>query len=39
MTSAQAASLLSCFVFQEKANEMPKLTDALSGALRQMQVR
>ncbi|XP_023235341.1 superkiller viralicidic activity 2-like 2 [Centruroides sculpturatus] len=33
----QATALLSCFVFQEKSNEMPKLTDELSGPLRQMQ--
>ncbi|XP_064604506.1 LOW QUALITY PROTEIN: exosome RNA helicase MTR4-like [Liolophura sinensis] len=33
----QCCALLSCFVFQEKANEMPKLTEALSGPLRIMQ--
>ncbi|XP_070563794.1 exosome RNA helicase MTR4-like [Ptychodera flava] len=33
----QIVALLSCFVFQEKANEMPKLTEELSGPLRQMQ--
>lgn len=33
----QATALLSCFVFQEKSNEMPKLTEELSGPLRQMQ--
>lgn len=38
LTPEQAASLLSCFVFQENASEMPKLTDELSGLLRQMQV-
>ncbi|XP_042906930.1 exosome RNA helicase MTR4 [Parasteatoda tepidariorum] len=33
----QTTSLLSCFVFQEKSNEMPKLTEELSGPLRLMQ--
>ena len=33
----QSAAILSCFVFDEKSNEMPKLTEALSGPLRQMQ--
>nr|XP_006825596.1 PREDICTED: superkiller viralicidic activity 2-like 2-like [Saccoglossus kowalevskii] len=33
----QIIALLSVFVFQEKANEMPKLTEELSGPLRQMQ--
>ncbi|CAL1279980.1 unnamed protein product [Larinioides sclopetarius] len=33
----QTTALLSCFVFQEKSNEMPKLTDELSGPLRLMQ--
>jgi len=37
MTSPQVASILSCFVCTEKSNEMPKLTDALSGPLRTMQ--
>ena len=37
LSAAQSASLLSCFVFDEKSNEMPKLVDALSGPLRQMQ--
>ncbi len=37
LTSAQSASILSCFVCDEKSNEMPKLTEALSGPLRQMQ--
>ncbi|GAB6028829.1 Exosome RNA helicase MTR4 [Chamberlinius hualienensis] len=37
LTPQQAAALLSCFVFQEKANEMPRLTEELSGPLRQMQ--
>jgi ATP-dependent RNA helicase DOB1 len=35
---SQACALLSCFVFQEKANEMPKLPQELSGPLRLMQV-
>lgn len=34
---AQAASILSCFVCDERSNEMPKLTGALSGPLRTMQ--
>ncbi len=33
----QAASLLSCFVCDEKSNDMPKLTGELSGPLRTMQ--
>lgn len=33
----QCVALLSCFVFQEKADEMPKLTEELSGPLRVMQ--
>ena len=38
LTSAQCCALLSVFVFQEKASEMPKLTEELSGPLRIMQV-
>ncbi|KAI0209509.1 Exosome RNA helicase MTR4 [Lamellibrachia satsuma] len=37
LTSSQCCALLSVFVFQEKASEMPKLTEALSGPLRIMQ--
>ncbi|XP_077980932.1 exosome RNA helicase MTR4-like isoform X2 [Glandiceps talaboti] len=37
LKSEQIVALLSCFVFQEKASEMPKLTEELSGPLRQMQ--
>ena len=37
LSSAQSASILSCFVCDEKSNEMPKLTESLSGPLRQMQ--
>uniref|UniRef100_A0A9J8B2L2 RNA helicase n=1 Tax=Cyprinus carpio carpio TaxID=630221 RepID=A0A9J8B2L2_CYPCA len=37
LTAEQATALLSCFVFQENANEMPKLTEQLAGPLRQMQ--
>ncbi|CAF3556525.1 unnamed protein product [Adineta steineri] len=37
LTVSQACALLSCFVFQEKANEMPKLSQDLSGPLRLMQ--
>ncbi|XP_071173265.1 exosome RNA helicase MTR4-like isoform X2 [Mytilus edulis] len=33
----QCCALVSCFVFDEKANEMPKLTETLSGPLRIMQ--
>ena len=39
LTPQQSAALFSCFVFDEKAKEMPKLTEELSGPLRQMQVR
>ncbi|MGH0168932.1 UNVERIFIED_CONTAM: hypothetical protein FKN15_055848 [Acipenser sinensis] len=39
LTSEQATALLSCFVFQENASEMPKLTEQLAGPLRQMQVK
>ncbi|TRY74562.1 hypothetical protein TCAL_00692 [Tigriopus californicus] len=37
LTSSQVAALLSCFVCDEKSNEMPKMTEALTGPLRQMQ--
>nr|CAI5851657.1 unnamed protein product [Callosobruchus analis] len=37
LSPAQACALLSCFVCDEKSNEAPKLTDELSGPLRQMQ--
>lgn len=33
----QTTALLSCFVCDEKSNEMPKLSEALSGPLKQMQ--
>jgi len=33
----QIAALLSCFVFEEKADQLPKLTEELSEPLRQMQ--
>ena len=33
----QMTALLSCFVCDEKSNEMPKATNELSGPLRQMQ--
>ena len=39
LSPQQASALLSCFVFQEKASEVPKLTEELSGPLRKMQVR
>ena len=35
---AKAAALLSCFVCDERSNDAPKLTDDLSGALKNMQV-
>ncbi len=38
LTVSQACALLSCFVFQEKANDMPKLPSELSGPLRLLQV-
>ncbi|XP_056288777.1 exosome RNA helicase MTR4 [Pseudoliparis swirei] len=37
LTAEQATALLSCFVFQENASEMPKLTEQLAAPLRQMQ--
>ncbi|OXB55703.1 hypothetical protein ASZ78_000740 [Callipepla squamata] len=37
LSAEQATALLSCFVFQENSNEMPKLTEQLAGPLRQMQ--
>ncbi|KAJ8955263.1 hypothetical protein NQ318_000290 [Aromia moschata] len=37
LSPAQASSLLSCFVCDEKSQEMPKLSEELSGPLRQMQ--
>ncbi|CAF3767526.1 unnamed protein product [Rotaria sp. Silwood1] len=37
LTVSQACALLSCFVFQEKANEMPKLPQELSGPLHLLQ--
>ncbi|KAJ4920597.1 hypothetical protein JOQ06_024592 [Pogonophryne albipinna] len=37
LTVEQSTALLSCFVFQENASEMPKLTETLAAPLRQMQ--
>lgn len=37
LSVSQACALLSCFVFQEKANEMPKLPTELSEPLRRLQ--
>ncbi|XP_008199268.1 exosome RNA helicase MTR4 isoform X2 [Tribolium castaneum] len=37
LSPAQACALLSTFVCDEKSNEMPKLSEELSGPLRQMQ--
>ena len=38
LTIQQACALMSCFVFEEKSSENPKLTEALSGPLRMLQV-
>ena len=38
LTVQQACALMSCFVFEEKSSENPKLTEALSGPLRMLQV-
>ena len=38
LTPQQCCALLSCLVFDEKSNENPKLTEELSGPLRQLQV-
>ncbi|XP_056146246.1 exosome RNA helicase MTR4 [Lampris incognitus] len=37
LTAEQSTALLSCFVFQENASEMPKLTEQLARPFRQMQ--
>lgn len=37
LSPAQACALLSCLVFDEKSQKMPKLSEELSGPLRQMQ--
>lgn len=37
LTPQQACALLSCFVCDERSNEAPKLSEELSGPLRQMQ--
>ncbi|XP_050401824.2 exosome RNA helicase MTR4 [Patella vulgata] len=37
LTPQQACSLISCFVFQENANQLTKLSEELSGPLRIMQ--
>ncbi|KAL1498076.1 hypothetical protein ABEB36_008933 [Hypothenemus hampei] len=37
LTAPQACALLSCFVCDGKSNETPKLSEELSGPLRQMQ--
>ena len=37
LTPEQTAALLSCFVFQEKSEEVPKLKDELGGPLKIMQ--
>ncbi|CAH8619979.1 unnamed protein product [Schistosoma intercalatum] len=38
LSSEHIAALLSCFVFEERASEMPKLTKELSDALRTLQL-
>lgn len=38
LTPSQACALLSCFVCDEKTIDPPRLTEELSGPLRQMQV-
>ncbi|KAF7232500.1 hypothetical protein EG68_08886 [Paragonimus skrjabini miyazakii] len=38
LSSEHIAALLSCFVFEERASEMPQLTKELSDALRTLQV-
>jgi len=37
LTVDQIVAILSCFVFQEKGDELPKLVEELAGPLRQMQ--
>ncbi|BFZ16903.1 hypothetical protein BsWGS_19942 [Bradybaena similaris] len=37
LSPQQACALISCFVFQEKASEMPKLGEELAGPLKIMQ--
>ncbi|CUT99436.1 superkiller viralicidic activity 2 2 [Echinococcus multilocularis] len=37
LSAEQVASLLSCFVFDERASEMPKLSAEMAGALRTLQ--
>ena len=37
LTAAQSAAVLSCFVFDEKSTEMPRLSETLTGPLRKMQ--
>ena len=37
MDPAQTAAVLSCFVCDERSNEMPKMSGELSGPLRTMQ--
>ncbi|XP_022900243.2 exosome RNA helicase MTR4 [Onthophagus taurus] len=37
LSPAQACAILSCFVCDEKSSDPPKLTEELSGPLRQMQ--
>lgn len=37
LNADQTVSILSCFVFQEKGDEVPKLSEELAGPLRQMQ--
>lgn len=39
LSPAQSAAMLSVFVCDEKGNEMPKLSEELSGTLRTIQVK
>ena len=38
LTPEQCCALLSCFVFQDKSQRYPRLTEQLSGPLRLLQV-
>jgi len=38
LSADQIVAIMSCFVFQEKGEETPKLSEELAGPLRQMQV-
>ena len=38
LTPEQAAALLSCFVFEEKSGDTPRLYEKLAGPLKMLQV-